>query len=595
MTPHYIVALIVGLAVLVGGGRLLIWHRAAGALASPLRTGLLLLLQPIAAGLLYMALFPPSMADGASSLRIATANTSRLAAADGSPLILLPEAPAIGGGEAVPDLATALRRHPRVTSLTILGEGLGPRDMDAARGLAVYFDPPPHPGILHLAPPPVVAPGARFTVGVTLAGLPNATAELIDPAGRVTDSGMPDKGGHLLLAGTARAAGATTFTLRVRQGKRIIEQADVPVWVADSARPKLLILAGAPGAEVKTLRRWAIDAGYDVTTQMRAGGGVTLGDAPVALDAASLRRFDAAIVDDRSWAGARGALLAAARGGMGLVLRPGGPIDGATRSQWQALGFGLSGPGGVAPLALPKVDAEPVARTRQGIGSEEAPIDIATADDYLPDISRLSLTPGGNDAVPLLRDAGGATLGAWRTLGAGRVALFTGIDSYGLTLTGRRDLYGDWWSALLNTVARPAPGNRVLTDTGWVGERMTLCGLTGEAQVDGRVRVLPVNGCGGYWPTQAGWHMLRSKDAASAFHVQPAGTLPTMRAARDRQAMALLSAGEGKQATAALPGRSGTAWLWWLGWLAVSALLWWLERSRLGRRSGPAETSQSAM
>ncbi|WP_311268127.1 carboxypeptidase regulatory-like domain-containing protein [Sphingobium sp. WCS2017Hpa-17] len=597
MTPDIIVALVLTLAVLIGGVRLLLWHRAAGALASPVRTSLLLLLQPIAAGLLYMALFPPDAADGVSSLRIATANTSRLsAAASGSPLILLPEAHAISGGEAVPDLATALRRHPGVTSLTIVGDGLGPRDIDAARGLAVHFDPPPlHPGIRHLAPPPVVAPGARFTVGVTLAGLPNATTELVDPAGRVTDSGTPDKNGHVLLAGTARAAGTTAFTLRVRRDKRLIEQADVPVWVADNARPKLLILAGAPGAEVKTLRRWAIDAGYDVTTQMSAGGGIALGDAPVALDAASLRRFDAAIVDDRSWSGARGVLLAGARGGMGLVLRPGGPIDGATRSQWQALGFSFSGPGGVAPLALPKVDAEAVASTRQGIGSEEVPVDIATTDDYLPDISRLGLTPGGYDAVPLLRDAGGATLGAWRALGAGRVALFTGIDSYGLTLTGRRDLYGDWWSALLDTVARPVPGSRVLTDTGWVGERMTLCGLTGKAQVDGRVRVLPVNGCGGYWPTQAGWHMLRSKDAASAFYVQPADALPTMRAARDRQAMALLSAAEVQQASAALPGQSGTPWIWWLGWLGVSALLWWLERSRLGRHSAPAKTLQSAM
>jgi hypothetical protein len=277
------------------------------------------------------------------------------------------------------------------------------------------------------------------------------------------------------------------------------------------------------------------------------------------------------------------------------VLRPGGPIDGATRSQWQALGFGLSGPGGITPLTLPKVDAEAVARTRQGISSEEVPVDIATTDDYLPDISRMGLTPGGNDVVPLLRDAAGATLGAWRASGAGRVALFTGIDSYGLTLTGRRDLYGDWWSALLDIVARPAPGSRVLTDTGWVGERMALCGLTGEAQVDGQVRVLPVNGCGGYWPTQAGWHMLRSKDMTSAFYVQPADALPTMRAARNSQAMALLSAAEAKQATAALPGQPGTAWLWWLGWLAVSALLWWLERSRLGRRAFSPETATPSL
>ncbi|WP_298397832.1 carboxypeptidase regulatory-like domain-containing protein [Sphingobium sp.] len=597
MTPQFIIALILILAVLVASVRLLLWHRAAAPHASPVRTSLLLLLQPMAAGLLYMALFPPATTGQAASLRVATANASRLAAtADGSPLILLPEAPAIGGGDAVPDLATALRRHPGVTSLTILGDGLGPRDIDAARGLAVRYDPPPlRPGILHLAPPPAVAPGARFTVGLTLTGLPKATVDLIDPAGRVTDSGAPDKSGHLPLAGTARAAGATTFSLQVKQDKRVIEQANVPVWVEDSARPKLLILAGAPGAEVKTLRRWAIDAGYDVTTQMSAGGGIALGDAPVALDAASLRRFDVAIVDDRSWAGARGALLAAVRGGMGLVLRPGGPIDGATRSQWQALGFTLTGPGGVAPLALPKADAEAIAYTRQGIGSEEMPIDIATPEDYLPDVSRLALTPGGNDAVPLLRDAGGATLGAWRALGTGRVALFTGIDSYGLTLTGHRSLHSDWWSALLDAVSRPVAGGRVLTDTGWVGERMILCGLSGEAQVDSRVRLLPVHGCGGYWSTQAGWHMLRSKDAAIAFHIQPANALPALHAARIRQAMALLTTGDTKPAAISLSAQSGMAWPWWLGWLVVSALLWGLERSRFGRRAFSPESTTASL
>jgi Trk K+ transport system NAD-binding subunit len=36
----------------------------------------------------------------------------------------------------------------------------------------------------------------------------------------------------------------------------------------------LLIMAGAPGPEVKYLRRWATDAGFAVTTRMSAGGGI---------------------------------------------------------------------------------------------------------------------------------------------------------------------------------------------------------------------------------------------------------------------------------------------------------------------------------
>ncbi|NML11136.1 carboxypeptidase regulatory-like domain-containing protein [Sphingobium sp. AR-3-1] len=602
MTIQWAVMLILGFATFLAWVRLSLWHsrgRRTGQ-ASPVRLALLMLLQPLVSALLYYALFPPMVGGGPTDLRIATAGTSRLAAAvDGAPLILLPEAPAIGGGEATPDLATALRRHPGVRTITVLGKGLGPRDIDAARQVAVEFDSPPlRPGILNLTPPPTAPAGGRFVVGGTLAGLSEATVELIDPAGRVTDSGSADRDGHFLLAGTARAAGAVNFTLRARKDKRLIEQADVPVWVTDSTRPRLLILAGAPGPEAKYLRRWASDAGFDVTTQMSAGGGIALGDAPVALDAAGLRRFDVAIVDDRAWAGLRGPLIAAVRGGLGLVLRAGGAIDGVTRSQWQALGFGLSGPGGVAPLALPNASDEAVARTRHGIGSDEAPVDMALPEDFAPDVGRLGLTPGGGEAVPMLQDAGGATLGAWRAIGIGRVALFTGIDSYVLTLTGRRDLYGDWWNGLLTAVARPAPSSHMIPGILWAGERMALCDIGSDGQVENtdsaQTRLAPVAGCGAFWPARAGWHQLRVKDALRPFYVQSHDALPTMRAARDRQAMAMRSTTTpGAPAVAVTTGGSGSAWPFWVAWLVASALLWWLERSRVGRRvtlsSGQAE------
>lgn len=594
MTAQLAMAFILGVTILLSWGRLWYWHRSAQMVgqASGGRLLSLALLQPVSAALLYFALYPPGVGgSGTGALRIATAGASRLAGASvGAPLVLLPEAPDIRGGEAVPDLATALRRHPDVTTISISGDGLRPRDMDAARPLNVKFDPSPlHSGIAAITPPAAVAPGGRFTLGGTIAGLPGATVELIDPAGRVTDRGAPDKDGRFLLNGTARAAGAVTFTLRVRLNKRIVEQADVPVWVSEAVRPRMLILAGAPGPEVKYLRRRASDAGFDVTTQMKAGGGVALGDAPIALNAPSLRRFDVAIVDDRAWPGARGSLLAAVRSGMGLVLRAGGAIDGATRSQWQALGLGLSGPGGIAPIALPKVADQAVAQTRHGIGKANAPVDMALPEDMAPDVSRIGLMPGGANMVPLLHDAGGASLAAWRALGMGRVALFTPIDSYGLTLTGRGDLYDDWWNALLEAVARPAPASHMTTDIGWVGERVTLCGLTGGGLVETsgqrQAAILPVAGCGSFWPSEAGWHYLRAQGQLRPFYVQPSSALPIMRAARDRQATVMLrnNVQPTAQAEALKPYRS--PWFFWLAWLAVSALLWWLERSRLGRRA----------
>jgi hypothetical protein len=325
---------------------------------------------------------------------------------------------------------------------------------------------------------------------------------------------------------------------------------------------------------------------------MSAGGGVTLGDAPVSLDAGSLRRFDVAVVDDRSWAGARGPLTMAARGGMGLVLRATGPLDAATRTQWQALGFGLGGSGALSPLALPRPAAPPIALTRQGIGKGDAPVDVATAKDYVPDVSRLGQSPDGARTAPLLRDAAGRPIAAWRPLGAGRVALFTGIDSYALTLTGRRDLYGDWWTQMLSAVARPSAGAQVMTGTYWTGERATICGLSAATPIeapDGRqAQLLPVAGCAGYWPTQAGWHMLRERTGVQALYVRPPDALPVMRAARNQQATALLATGPRAAGGIAHPPAPVDPRLWWLAWLAVSTLLWWLERSPIGRRAQSA-------
>jgi len=590
MTIRLIVAAILGLAVLIAALRLLLWHRAAGEYASLTRLILLLLLQPVCALLLFLGLFPPTVSGGSDMLRVASAGAPRLAATQGgAPLVALPGSDMVGA-EAVPDLATALRRHPATRTIELLGQGLGPRDLPAAAGLAVRFTPPPlRNGIRYLATPSPVSPGAAFPVGGTLEGLAEAKVELIDPAGRVTDSAKPDAQGHFTLSGTARAAGAAEFRLRLRNGDRTMEQAVVPVIVQDSARPRLLIMAGAPGPEVKYLRRWATDAGFAVTTQMSAGGGVQLGDPPVSIDGATLRRFDAVLLDDRSWAALgsrRSALLAAVREGLGLILRPSGPLDAATRAQWQALGFVLTGQAGLAPLALPKPPAAAIARTRAGIADPDMPGDLTLPDALLPEVSRLAAIPAGADTVPLLRDAGDRPLAVWRALGVGRMALFTGVDSYALTLTGHRLLHDQWWRALLGAVVRPAAAPPAIEGVHWAGERMTLCGLTDDSWVerpDGEAaRLIPISGCAAFWPASAGWHVLRSKDDATPFYVQPATALPVMRAARDRDATLMLR-GDGS-ADPKGEDRPGAAWPFLLGWLVASALLWWLERSRLARQ-----------
>lgn len=605
MTPKLILAVILTCAVLAAWVRLVLWRRSASreAAGAAWRVVVLFLLQPVWAALLFFCLFPPGVRVASGTLIVATAGApSSALLTPGARVIALPEAPVLAGAEPAPDLATALRRHPEVRRITVVGGGLTARDRDTAKGLAIAFDPPPSPtGLVSLSPPPQVAPGAGFEVGGQLSGLAGATVELIDPAGRVTDAQPAAADGRFILSGTARSPGLTTFGLRVRdKGRRVVEQADVPVRVEAQAAPRLLILAGAPGPEVKYLRRWATDAGFAVTVRASAGGGVDLGDAPLAINSATLRGFDVAIIDDRSWAGLgaqRGEVMAAVRGGLGLVLRSGGPGDGAA-AQWRALGFAVSGGETLTPIALPQATDADLERTRRGVPPPDALADLDVGDEFLPEISRLAATPGGEGTVPLLHDAGGATLSAWRAVGRGRVAVFTGVDSFGLTLTGRNALYGDWWGGMLSAVARPLGGvSPAFSGSAWVGDRIALCGLSGDARVEmpdgGAVTVRTGSGaagCAGFWPEASGWHLLRTSAPGAAeqvwpFFVQPVDRLTGVKAQRDREATLMLTGTPSPENKVAVQGPEipGSPWPWFIAWLALSAALWGLERSGLGR------------
>jgi hypothetical protein len=159
-------------------------------------------------------------------------------------------------------------------------------------------------------------------------------------------------------------------------------------------------------------------------------------------------------------------------------------------------------------------------------------------------------------------------------------------------LSGRGDLYGDWWGRMMAAVVRPAPGSvPAFTGPAWVGERTSLCGLKPGARVDGApLAIDPATGdCAAWWPDRAGWHQLGRTDGSSAaFYIYPANALPTLRTAQMHQAMALLQGADHKsdpaKAARAVPGPS---WPWFIGWLIASALLWWFERSRIGRTAIP--------
>lgn len=583
---------------------------AAGALAAALRwllmrrsvqTAALALLSLASGALLYLALFPPLLPVGGETLLIATAQTpAQTTAKAGERLIALPEAPRLQGAERVPDLATALRRHARASSLTILGRGLTQRDREVAAGLPARFTPlPVGRGLVRLDPPADTPAGAVFALGGEARGMERGIAELLDPSGARVDRRAIGADGAFTLGAAARAPGLALFTLRLRGADgEIVSDTPVPLRTLAEPEPVRLLLVGAPSPETKYLRRWAEDSGLAVSSRLEAGGGVDLGDGGASLAAAALAEADVVIIDDRALDGLGGAaranLARAIDGGLGVLVRMTGPASAATRDSWRTLGIRVESRGDAVPLALPALaeDAETLAQ-RRGPGTGDVPAGLNTLDDPAPELARWTVE-GGSEFVAAVRDADGAVIAGWQQSGQGRAGLWMVAGSFALVLGGQEERYYQWWSAAVSALVRPAGGFRaevpplVVTET-----RTALCGLAGSPRVrapDGRETPLAIDpaagprGCAAFWPAQEGVHTIIQPGTAGEgvwdFIVLPASALATLRAAETGEATARWAAAQGASADA--PGdageRRGPAWPWFVAWLVVSAGLWLAER-----------------
>ncbi|MFT4954654.1 MAG: hypothetical protein ACI8U3_001028 [Brevundimonas sp.] len=562
----WLTALVIAAAVLAGVIRLWLWRRASQAEAPAWRLPALVGLQLTAAALLWLTLNPPTAVTSGSALRVLTGGDAEQTPAPGEILVALPEAGAPPGATRVPDLAAALRRFPEAQSVRVSGAGLPPRD-HGPLPVPLTYEPGPAPvGVVELTLPRPVAPGAGFEVGGRADALSSGTVELVDPADQVIDRADVRAGDRFTLAATARASGLALFHLRLRDGAGdLIEDIAVPVETRDPTEVRMMLLAGAPGPEVRQVRRWAESADLDVNLQVDLGAGVRLGGA-APLTAAALGDLDLLVIDDRRWQGlpaaSRSAITSAVRGGMGLLLRPTGPLDGATRNQWAALGAALS-----------------------GSGDAVAPPEGAEA------LTRLDFVHDGRGTVPALRDEDGQTTASWSGMGLGRVGVITLADTYTLALTGRSDAHSRIWASMVSALARPAEDGRPEAGgMAWAGQRTAVCGLEDEGRVvapsgqERRLVIDPAAGggrCAAYWPEAEGWHVaLDSRDRQAPFYVHLSDAAPSLVRAANRRATLDMAAATPDAEARAQRREAGSPWPWFLGLLVVLALLWWLERRR---------------
>jgi hypothetical protein len=591
MSGQVLIAWMLAFAVVLASARMLWRLRREASTAPPRawRTVALLLAQVASATLLYCTLFPPPVAREAGTLVVLTARAGDVVAkgTPGDHVVALPEAPARSGIERVPDLATALRRYPATTRIRVLGAGLVARDRDAVARHAVDFQPAPlSRGLVELQSPARIPAGRLVAIAGRGEALRGGSVELLDPAGRRVDRGVLADDGRFRLHATTRGAGLALYRLRLRDARAgQVDDVSVPLEVVPARAMRVLVLAGAPNAELKYLRRWALDGGMKLDTRISLGAGLQVGTAPVGFDAATLGRFDLVVLDERSWralgAGQRAAMSAAIDRGLGLLLRLAGPMNASDRERLRALGFSATSAG-------------PARETRLGDGFVRA----GDAADALPTLTRSALRIAASDGAVLLEDAAGAPLTVWRAHGRGRIGVSTLSDSYRLVLAGRGDAHGELWSRAFTTLARPgAVRAEVDIETAAPHQRTILCGIGARARIaspDGRqvaLRIDPASGvdhCAGFWPLSAGWHAVRDGDRAMPFYVREASSAPGLAAQAMRVATQALAAGSPGRGSALQATQPGPRWPWFLAWLLLTTAAWWFERSRLGQPGSPA-------
>lgn len=566
------------IAVLIAAASLLGIARSLRGTQRALRIVLQLALAPA----LFLCLFPPSTSAPPASADLVVltpgASAAQVAAAQGK-VIALPGVDAPRAIERAPDLATALRRHD-ARSVRVVGGGLPPRDLDAARGHVTGFDAAPLPaGIVQLEAPPRVAAGSLWTLRGRVEGLAQGRVELRDPAGTVVAGAAADADGRFALSATAKGAGHARFELRAlaRDGTQV-DAIDIPLVAGEGTALRVLVLAGGPDPQLKYLRRWAVDAGLALDSRIGLSEGVALVQGDLGFDAAALARLDLVIVDERAWASLDAARKAALRdaiaGGLGLLLRAGGAIPPEVERDWAALGLAVQDETATHAVSLDQV-----------LGLADARLSFAPLPLAMPAA-----------AAPLLRADDGALLGAWRGFGRGRVGILRIIDDWRLVVAGHRAAHATLWSRLVSTLARaqgtPEPS---ASDFMRVGERAMLCGLESGDQViagDGAPSSLTVvdDGagvrCAAWWPRAEGWHRLQRGGQSWPLFVHPADAGPALAAAQAaRDTRALL--GDGAASTSIAHAQAMPRWPLLVLVVCLAALLWWLERRMHGSQRQP--------
>jgi hypothetical protein len=397
---------------------------------------------------------------------------------------------------------------------------------------------------------------------------------LLTGLGGVMDSVIA--GGDFTLGTVPAQTGKAVYQLVAISGADTLEREDIPVQVEMGKPLKILILAAAPDFENTFLVNWLASDGQQVANRTAVSRNHYQSSyanmLPRSLDVltpALLDGFDVVVADASALPAAGSPGLAVLRRqvedkGLGLIIR----VDSAGPA-----GVGIGGAGQVQITRTVDSLAPPYLRERAGLR-------ILARDSSM-------------------RAAVGGSL-----YGSGKVVFTTLNSTYVRMMTGQRQAYAGYWSALLRQVARagePVEEWRLAPALPRVGEPVSAVVETGAAAPQGLIgeegvylaqeEMLPFYWRGTYWPSAAGWQLLHTLQGDTTWsYVWPrAAWMALYREQRLRETLAYRGK-EGSAGNGAVTREAVILPIYWAYILfLLSVFFLWVER-KIARMSSKLQT-----
>jgi hypothetical protein len=347
----------------------------------------------------------------------------------------------------LPDLGYYLRAHPEVSGIKAYGYGLSADELSAVGKLGYKFEAPALPGgIQSVSWPKVLPASTALRVQGVYDNLAETPVQLIlEGSGTKVDSLTiaAKQKSSFSLASRPKQLGKAIYHLIVKQGSKELTREKIPFKVIENEKVRVMVLASSPDFEFKFLRNWLFENKYPAYFRTRISkdkfstDAVNLeGKQALSFSGSMLKQFDLVIADDEELAQlpatAVSILNNEVRNGLGLLVRIN---DGKPLSSF-AKGFRLSGATDSITTTIAPVLTEGFTKLKAIPVNQPLFIAVNSAN------------------VSLVENTKGNILVSSRLYGTGKTAESTIGSTYNWVLSGSTPDYAQYWSQVINKIAR---------------------------------------------------------------------------------------------------------------------------------------------